>query len=146
VKPAFLILTTLWAGAILGLSFVATPVKFQAPSLVLPVALEIGRYTFRLFANVELLFLIASAAAACFARPRRLVALALGTAGVLLLLQRWWLLPELDQRVSRILAGAPVAFSSAHWLYAAFDAFKITLLVAAAVLEYLSSCTSRHSH
>lgn len=38
---SLLLLATLWAGLLLGVSFLATPVKFLAPSLSLPVALAL---------------------------------------------------------------------------------------------------------
>jgi hypothetical protein len=134
-RVIFPILLAAWAGVIIGLSFIATPVKFQAPSLSMPVALEVGRYTFRLFANVELGFLISAVAAACLARPRRLTLFVLSAVGVQLLLQRYWLLPELDRRVSQILAGGTVGFSASHWVYVAFDVFKTAILIAAAAME-----------
>ena len=134
------LLMALWAGAIIGLSFIATPVKFQAPHLDLPVALEVGRYTFRLFSNVELGFLIAIVIAAVFAPPRRIAFLMLGAVAVLLLLERWWLLPELDARVSQILAGGAVTLTSSHWIYAVFDICKAALLIGGAISSY----TSRH--
>jgi hypothetical protein len=124
----------LWAGAIIGLSFIATPIKFQAPDLTMPVALEVGRSTFGLFSNVELGFLIAIAIAACFARPRRIVIAILGAVAVLLFLERWWLLPALDARVSQILAGGAVTFTSSHWIYAAFDVCKAALLIVGSFL------------
>jgi hypothetical protein len=42
-----------WAGMIIGVSGLATPIKFTAPSLTLPHALEGGRVTFHLFSRVE---------------------------------------------------------------------------------------------
>ncbi|WP_415289162.1 hypothetical protein RSD66_04440 [Brevundimonas sp. S1H14] len=44
---------TLWLGLLIGVSFLATPVKFQAPSLTLATALEVGQATFALFTRVE---------------------------------------------------------------------------------------------
>ncbi len=123
----------LWAGAIIGLSFIATPVKFQAPHVTMPVALEVGRSTFGLFSNVELGFLIAIVIAAVFARPRRIVVAIVAVVAVLLLLERWWLLPELDARVSQILAGGAITFTSSHWIYAAFDGLKTALLITGAL-------------
>ena len=137
-RIAFPILTAVWAGTIIGVSLIATPVKFQAPSLSMPVALEIGRYTFRLFTNLELGFLIAAIVIAWLARTRRITACVLAAVAIIVLLQRYWLLPELDRRVSQILAGSPVVFSHSHWMYAALDVFKPALLIAAAVLEYRS--------
>ena len=76
------LLMALWAGAIIGLSFIATPVKFQAPHLTTPVALEVGRYTFGLFSNVELGFLIAIVIAAALAQPRRITVILLTAVAV----------------------------------------------------------------
>lgn len=124
-----------WAGTIVGVSLISTPVKFQAPTLTMPVALEIGRYTFRLFANLELGFLVVILVAAAVVRPRRLTLFAIGAVAIQFMLQRFWLLPELDRGVSRILAGGPIVFSALHWLYAAFDVCKPVLLILAAVIE-----------
>ena len=40
---AVLVAATLWAGLLMGVSFVATPVKFLAPSLSLAVALDVDQ-------------------------------------------------------------------------------------------------------
>lgn len=124
-----------WAGAILGVSLIATPVKFQAPSLTMPVGLQVGRYTFGLFSNVELAFLVATILAAAIARPRRIIVLALAAVAIQLLVERFWLLPELDGVVSQILAGAPVVFTASHWVYAVLDVSKAVLLVVASAIS-----------
>lgn len=109
---------------IIGVSFIATPVKFQAPSLTVPVGLEVGRYTFGLFTRIELCFMIAAIIAAVIAQPRRTSLLALALVGIQLLVQQYWLLPQLDNRVSQILAGGPILFSTSHWVYAGFEGLK----------------------
>ena len=43
----------LWAGLIVGVSFVATPARFAAPALTLPVALQVGVVTFALLQKVN---------------------------------------------------------------------------------------------
>ena len=43
----------LWLGLQIGVAFLATPTKFLAPSLSLPVALDVGRQTFYVFNKVE---------------------------------------------------------------------------------------------
>lgn len=48
-----LLVPTFWVGILIGISFIATPVKFQATSLKRPVALDIGRATFRFFSRIE---------------------------------------------------------------------------------------------
>ena len=42
-----------WLGLVLGVSFLATPVKFRAKSLTRPVALDVGRTTFHAFGKLE---------------------------------------------------------------------------------------------
>ena len=43
----------LWAGLLFGVSFVATPAKFLAPSLPMAQALDVGRWTFHVLALIE---------------------------------------------------------------------------------------------
>jgi hypothetical protein len=43
----------IWAGLLIGVSFVATPAKFLAPSLALAQALDVGRWTFYVLAWIE---------------------------------------------------------------------------------------------
>lgn len=57
-RVGVLIAATLWLGLLLGVSFLATPAKFLAPSLTLPVALDVGRHTFFIFNKVEWLLSI----------------------------------------------------------------------------------------
>ncbi len=132
------ILLILWAGAIIGVSFIATPAKFQAPSLTIPVGLEVGRYTFRLFTRVELCFLIAAIVAASVGQPRWVAVVAIALVAIQLLVQQYWLLPVLDGRVSQILAGGEILFATSHWVYAAFESVKAALLITAAAVEVAS--------
>ena len=47
------IIAMIWLGMLIGVSFLATPVKFVVADLSLPVALQVGQATFHLFAKVE---------------------------------------------------------------------------------------------
>ncbi len=136
-----LILALIWLGMLIGVSFLATPVKFAAPNLSLPVALEVGRVTFALFAKVEwaltALLLIALAAG----RLKRGALPALLAAGIVAI-QALWLLPILDARVSEILAGATPPASLHHKIYVALEALK-ALALAALALTALRSKESR---
>ena len=51
-------LCLIWAGLSVGVAFLATPAKFLAPSLSLPVALEIGQQTFRVYSGAEFALLV----------------------------------------------------------------------------------------
>ncbi|MGB3386962.1 MAG: hypothetical protein WBA88_03165 [Pseudaminobacter sp.] len=117
-----------WLGLLCGVSFLATPVKFQAPSLDLPTALEVGRVTFGLLAKVEWLMIIllaGSLALGSLTRPRLVLATALL---FIVALQSLWLLPVLDVRIAAIVAGNPAAPTYHHTLYAFSEVAKAILL------------------
>lgn len=132
---ALAIIALIWLGMILGVSFLATPVKFVVEDLTLPVALQVGQATFGLFTKVEWL-LAAALVGTCIwtwrTRPC-LLALSIVAAGCVAL-QALWLLPSLDERVASIVAGRTPPPSPHHLLYAWMEATKAALLVGAAAL------------
>ena len=78
-RVGLVIVSILWIGLLLGVSFLATPVKFQAPSLTLPVALDVGRQTFAVFNGVELgLSAVLMVCTIIIRHPWTLIALAAG--------------------------------------------------------------------
>jgi hypothetical protein len=100
----------LWAGIVIGVSFVATPAKFRAGSLERPVALDVGRATFEALNRLEwalaatLVVLLAAQSRRGERAARRMVgAHAVVVAAVSA--QALWLLPVLDERVASIIAG-----------------------------------------
>lgn len=125
-------LALVWAGMLLGVSFLATPAKFLAPSLTLPVALDVGRHTFGLFCIVEVIGAFALLAIAILARPGRLILLFASLVGALVALESVWLLPVLDARVEIILQGGTPEKSGLHKLYIVFETAKLVLLGAIA--------------
>lgn len=135
---------TLWLGTLLGVSFLATPVKFQAPSLDLPTALEVGRVTFALFAKVERLLAAVLVAAALLAAPGRAGHLAgSGILTAILALQGFWLLPVLDWRLGIIVAGDPVPSSNHHFIYVVAELAKALVLLVVSVMALRSLATRR---
>lgn len=125
-------LALFWLGLLAGVSFLATPVKFMAPSLSLPVALDVGRQTFSVFNPLELLLGVLLLAAALYhyraARVMpRIVVMSLVLLG-LVLSQTLWLLPVLDARVEIILQGGTPSPSSLHRVYIVVDLLKLVLL------------------
>jgi hypothetical protein len=98
----------LWAGMLTGVSFLATPVKFQAVSLSLPVALEVGKVTFGMFSKVEWL-LAALLAVSVFISPGSRAAIALAALVIsAVAFESFWLLPVLDARIDAVIAGNPL--------------------------------------
>lgn len=125
---AFAFLAIVWLGILLGVAFLATPVKFQAPSLSLPVALDVGRATFALLAKVEW-GLGAALFAVALTVGRRVWTVTAAALGGLLALQALWLRPILDERVGMIIAGQAVPPDSHHLAYIAVECLKALMLL-----------------
>lgn len=69
LHKAIAALLFVWAGVLLGISFVATPAKFLAPSLPMVQALDVGRWTFHVLAWIEWGFvLVAASLGICITR------------------------------------------------------------------------------
>lgn len=127
---ALALLTLVWAGMVIGVSGLATPAKFYAPSLSLPVALDVGRTTFHVFTRVEWILGLALVLLLHALRHRRLILLGALLVVSILLVQALYLLPELDLRVAAIIAGQTPPPSSLHTWYAAAEAGKLAALFA----------------
>jgi hypothetical protein len=141
-------IATLWLGMLLGVSGLATPVKFMAPSLSLPAALDVGRHTFAAFNRVEwlmaaLLLLALWRSRACAGAGAWAIAVALAA---LLLGETAALLPALDQRVEIILHGGVPEPSRLHRLYVVAEATKAVLLGAMAVVAVRGLTGDRTAH
>ena len=98
-RNALVVVVLLWAGILLGVSFLATPAKFGAPSLSLAVAVDVGRSTFAVLNRVELGSAVLAVGLLIGGASREVwVWLASGSAVLGLLLETLWLLPILDER------------------------------------------------
>jgi hypothetical protein len=125
---AGLALSLFWIGLLVGVSFLATPAKFLAPSLTLPVALDVGRHTFAIFNRVEWM-LAATLLILVFANPRDVtVAAGAGVAALIVVVEAVWLLPALDRRVGLIITGQQAPASNLHDIYIAIEVAKLLLL------------------
>lgn len=122
-----------WVGLVLGVSFLATPVKFQADSLTLPVALDVGRATFHALAKAEWalsVFLLVGLASASRSGAIDLVDLVIPTfILVVVAVQALWLIPQLDVRVAAIIAGQTLAKSHLHTVFAGLEFAKVLALL-----------------
>src|SRR5690606_39183640 len=125
------VVALIWIGMILGISGLATPIKFQAASLTLPVALDVGQTTFAAFNKMEWLLAAVLAIAVLPCRPALLsLRLLLTVAAVItVLLQTFWLLPALDQRVAAVIAGEVLPPSGLHNLYVVAEGVKLLALI-----------------
>lgn len=126
----------LWAGLLIGVSFIATPAKFLAPSISLPVALEVGQATFRVFRWVECAALLILVASAWPLRAEALVTGSVVAVGALLAVQYFFLLPVLDARLELIVAGAEAPPSRLHNVYVVLEVIKAAILIAVGFLSF----------
>lgn len=125
-------LALVWAGVSLGGALVAAPAKFQAPSLTLPVALEVGRAQFKWIGWCE--------AALCGLLVLALVWSDSGSWQIMLVpiglfaLQRLVIMPPLDARTLKVIAGAEQGKTSLHIFYIIAECSKFLALLAAAYI------------
>jgi hypothetical protein len=124
-------LILLWAGVLIGVSFLAAPAKFNAPSLSLPVAMDVGRQEFGVLNLVEIGLAIVTLALAAYVRPGRLIWLALGVAALVVAVQALWLLPLLDARALSIIEGETPPAAPWHALYIMLEVLKLLALLVA---------------
>lgn len=119
------IISILWIGFILALSFLEAPLKFKAPSVTVPIGLEIGHLVFHALNRIEWVFaglvllnvFLTSAKLETF-----LVTIIV--AGIFLS-QSWLLYGFLDQRTLAIIDGQTVASAPYHIYYIVLEVFKL---------------------
>jgi len=120
-----------WFGLVGGISFLETPLKFQAPNITLPLGLGIGRLIFFWLNKIEIALAVLLLVSFLFTRPtRKFPLVAFGIIAFLLILETVWLLPILDARAAEVIGGTSAPFSNAHFVYIACDAIKFVLLFA----------------
>lgn len=133
-RTALAALALLWAGMAIGVAWIATPVKFAAPSLTMAVALEVGRVTFHLFSRIEWGLTAVLALLVLAARPGRVLIVIAALVAALVAATAVALLPALDARAALVIAGRVPPPSHLHHLYMAAEAIKLCLLLALAAL------------
>jgi hypothetical protein len=120
-----------YAGVVFGVDFIATPVKFMAPHLTLPVALEVGRATFHVLNRAEWGTLLLLAMWSAVARPAAQWYAVWAVTALIVALESAWLLPLLDHRVEVIRHGGRLPPPGLHRLYIALEGLKIAVLLSA---------------
>jgi hypothetical protein len=120
---------TFWFALVIGVSFLATTAKFLAPSLTLPVALDVGMHTFRVLNKVEwvlaalLLLIVLGGTRSKFA------VLAAAIAVLCVVAETFWLYPILDQRTAMIIAGSQPPKTIHHGVFVYLQGLKLVLLL-----------------
>ncbi len=121
-----------WLGLVVGVSFVATPIKFTAESLTRPVALDVGRATFHLLNRIEIVLAVVLASLAWravrSARWGRNEIVLAGAIITIVALQGLWLLPRLDTRVAMVIDGIEPPSSMLHTGFGVLEVVKVVAL------------------
>ena len=119
----------MWAGMTVGISMIATPVRFTAVSITRPVALDVGRVVFAALNKAELLALILLLIVVRVSDRTRELWAWCAILVLIVLAQGAWLIPELAARTDIIMAGGELPPSSAHAIYSSLELVKIGLLL-----------------
>jgi hypothetical protein len=104
-------LIMLWAGVLIGVSFLAAPAKFGVLNLT------------------EIVLAVVTLALAAYVRPGRGIWVGLGVAALIVVLQWFWLLPVLDARAELIIQGGAPEPAPWHALYIGAEILKLLALL-----------------
>ncbi len=119
----------IWAGMIIGISFLEAPLKFQAPGITLELGLGIGKLVFGALTKFEMAFSLL-VIAFLFLREDKNSLLLFALPILIVAIDNSILLPILDNRIDMITNGQTPPKSNTHWWYVALEVIKlISLLV-----------------
>ncbi|WP_063036874.1 hypothetical protein [Nocardia pseudovaccinii] len=127
------LLPMLWLGMVLAISFLEAPLKFRAPGITVPIGLGIGRLVFRALNIVETVLAALLIVATLVVVPSGAVRIWLGSAAAILAIQLLAVRPLLTRRSNRVLAGAEVPRSHAHYWYVGLEVVKVVGLIGLAI-------------
>ena len=130
-----IIITALWMGFVLSISFMEAWLKFRAPGVTLEIGLSIGSLIFFVLNKVELFFAFVLLIDIIYRKRTTKISIWFFIALVILIQQTLYFLPVLAERADSIIAGAVLAPSYFHSYYIVLEALKVTFL-ATYVLKY----------
>lgn len=122
------VITILWIGFVVAISFLETPLRFRAESISLPIALQIGKLVFHALNWVEWLFAVLTGLSLWYgpvSRKSRWLGLWIV---LILVLQTALLFGVLDPRTNAQIAGQEIGPSAAHSAYVGLEICKLILL------------------
>ena len=119
----------IWFGITAGVSLLATPVRFTAPLITRPIALDVGRVVFSALNKTELVALVVLLIVVRVSGRARELWMQCSALVLILLAQSVWLLPQLAERSQQIIAGIEPAPSMLHGTYSVLELLKLSLLL-----------------
>lgn len=124
------LLALLWAGMILGISFLESWVKFRAPSLTKAIGFDVGKTVFSLFHTVQNIFLLCIISFSFIIFIPSTMWFVLSGILVSILLQFFYLFPKLCERANELIVGnTELNKSYVHMIYGITEIFKFILLL-----------------
>lgn len=123
------IVPALWLGMILALSFLESPLKFQAPGITTELGLGIGRLVFTALNIISIALLAVTTLALLRPRGSRTQWALLVAMWVVLIVEVFVIRPPLNARTDALLAGLDPGASPLHYFYIASDVILCVLIV-----------------
>ena len=119
----------IWIGFLLAISFMESWLKFRAPGVTLETGLSIGKLIFNVLNKVELsLIILLIVFAFTGGNTRFYKEILFLIPVVIVLIQTFVLLPQMDQRVTLLLQKEVLKPSNLHFYYVGGEVFKLTSL------------------
>ena len=146
-NPVLLAVIFLWLGIFIAVSFLETPIKFQVPGMTLPVALELGKLMFGISTDIQLGLMVFIFFILIKERKlhNRFEFITFGFISILLLLEKFWMLPVLDARADLLSAGKAAPPSELHYYFIYAESAKLILLVLFGGAEFQKIKTVKNS-
>lgn len=114
------VITAIWLGFILAISFLEAPLKFQAPSITKEIAAEIGHIVFDASHGVQSLLFLILVFIFLLEKFTKKIQLLVFILGIILLFQILYLFPNIN---------TVLLYFSAHQIYIFLEVFKLVLLL-----------------
>lgn len=122
-----LIIAAIYVGLLLGVSFFAAPIKFTADNVGMEQLLAVGKVTFQSFTWVEFAAFALLVASTMKIRVNK-VMVCMALLLLLLLIQKFGVLPGLDSRLDQTVAGSRPESSNLHNVYVILESIKLVIL------------------
>ena len=121
-QPAVAVaLTFVWLGMVLAVSFLETPLTFQAPNVTLQIGLGISRLVFRVLNTIEVGLALVIFSFVMSSPPCAGAVAALLLAFTVLAAQLMVVRPWLTNRADKVLATQSAPRSHGYYVYAGFE-------------------------
>ena len=122
-------LVFVWIGFLLAISFMESWLKFRAPGVTLETGLSIGRIVFNALNKIEIVLIILLIVFAFYdGKVQFYKEIFFVIPVIIVLIQTFYLLPQMDHRVTLLLQKEVLKPSNLHYYFIGGEVFKLTSL------------------